>query len=267
MQRGLVQAQVVSRYGAAALETPHSPRIPQVSSREGDSGGGIGMRGGGKTGREESTDYCHHLSFCCVLPAYVCLAVCSSVSVARHYATQNAGADVMAQATMRLSRRFSVHQEPQAQAHAQLLLDIGDSCILRSLSNVSKQADTVLEEEEKEEEGGLFKAKAMTRTHSESSLLDAGRDRATPLVVMHTPKNGDEASNQSKVQGQSNRTAAFGLSTTLSADCVIVPTMQGEFVTTLPSVTAAEPRRRTLSLSPPRRLERRLDSLFWAGSG
>ena len=196
-------------------------------------------------------------------PAFVCLAVCFSVSVARQYATQNAGADVMAQATMRLSRRFSVHQEPQAQAHAQLLLEIGDSCILRSLSNVSRQTDTVLEEEEEEVEGGLFKAKAMTRTHSESSLLDAGRDRATPLVVMHTPKNGDEASNQSKVQGQSNRTAAPGLSTTLSADCVIVPTLQGEFVTTLPFVTA-ESRRRTLSLSPPRR---RLDSLVGAGSG
>ena len=93
--------------------------------------------------------------------------------------------------------------------------------------------------------------------------VDAGLDRATPLVVMHTPKNGDEASNQSKVQGQSNRTAAPGLSTTLSADCVIVPTLQGEFVTTLPFVTA-ESRRRTLSLSPPRR---RLDSLVGAGSG
>lgn len=196
--------------------------------------------------------------------------------MARQYATQIAGADVMAQATMRLSRRFSLHQEPQAQAHAQLLLEIGDNCcILRSLSNVSnvsRQADAVLEEEE-EEDGVLVEAKAKTRTHFESSLLDAGRD--CRAVMMRTPKNGDEASNkctltgqdQSKriaVQDQSMRTAAPGLSNMpASADYVIVPTLQGEFVTTLPLVTA-DPRRRMLSLSPPRR---RLDSLVRAGSG
>ena len=163
----------------------------------------------------------------------------------------------MAQATMRVSRRFNVHQELHSQAQLQFE---SDSCILRTHSNVSRQTDTVLEEEEAEEEeeaGVLVKAKAMIRTHSEPSLWDAWFDRAMP------PENGDEASNQSKVQGQSKSTAAPGLMITPSANCVIVPTQQGEFVTTLPFV-AAGARGRMLSLSPPRR---RLDSLVRAGSG
>jgi len=212
---------------------------------------------------------------------------------------------------MRVSRRFNVHQELHSQAQLQFE---SDSCILRTHSNVSRQTDTVLEEEEAEEEeeaGVLVKAKAMIRTHSEPSLWDAWFDRAMPQaaarqkvqereaqargaegrvkeleaeverleeqvaayedklaaaqlqVVLRTPGNGDEASNQSKVQGQSKSSAAPGLMITPSANCVIVPTQQGEFVTTLPFV-AAGARGRMLSLSPPRR---RLDSLVRAGSG